>query len=64
MKLWTPNQPLQNGRFIIQKVLGGGGFGITYSAIEQRTGKIVVLKTLNHIQQSQADMVKTTVIKV
>jgi len=55
MKLWTPNQHIQNGRFIIQKVLGGGGFGITYSAIEQRTDKLFVIKTLNHIQQNQAD---------
>ncbi|MFK0732409.1 MAG: protein kinase, partial [Gloeotrichia echinulata HAB0833] len=55
MKLWIPNQHLKNGRFIIQKVLGGGGFGVTYSAIEQRTSKLFVIKTLNHIQQSQAD---------
>ena len=55
MKLWTPNQYLNNGRFIIQKVLGGGGFGVTYSAIEQATGKLVVIKTLNHIQQSKED---------
>lgn len=55
MKLWTPNQHIRNGRFIIQKVLGGGGFGVTYSAIEQRTGKLFVIKTLNHIQQNQAD---------
>ncbi|WYM00593.1 MAG: bifunctional serine/threonine-protein kinase/formylglycine-generating enzyme family protein [Gloeotrichia echinulata CP02] len=55
MKLWTPNQHIKNGRFIIQKVLGGGGFGITYRAIEQRTGKLFVIKTLNHIQQNQAD---------
>lgn len=55
MQLWTPNQPLQNGRFIIQKVLGGGGFGVTYSAIEYSTGKLFVIKTLNQQQQSQAD---------
>ncbi len=55
MKLWTPNQHIRNGRFIIQKVLGGGGFGVTYRAIEQRTGKLFVIKTLNHIQQNQAD---------
>ena len=46
MKLWTPNQSLKNGRFIIQKVLGGGGFGVTYSAVEQRTGKVFAIKTL------------------
>ncbi|BAY89479.1 MULTISPECIES: serine/threonine-protein kinase [unclassified Tolypothrix] len=39
----------------MQKVLGGGGFGITYSAIEQTTGKLFVIKTLNHIQQAKAD---------
>ncbi|MEH1884353.1 hypothetical protein [Nostoc sp.] len=39
----------------IQKVLGGGGYGVTYSAIEQPTGKVVVIKTLNHIQQSKED---------
>ncbi|MEH2075159.1 MAG: serine/threonine-protein kinase [Nostoc sp.] len=55
MKLWTLNQNLDNGRFIIQKVLGGGGYGVTYSAIEQLTGKVVVIKTLNHIQQSKED---------
>lgn len=55
MQLWTPNQLLQNGRFIIQKVLGGGGFGVTYSAIEYRTGNLFVIKTLNQQQQSQAD---------
>ncbi len=55
MKIWTPNQSLQNGRFIIQKVLGSGGFGITYSILEQRTGKLFVLKTLNHLQQGRKD---------
>ncbi|MHC5724989.1 MAG: serine/threonine protein kinase, partial [Nostoc sp.] len=55
MQLWTPNQPLKNGRFIVQKVLGGGGFGVTYSALEQRTGKLFAIKTLNPIQQSQSD---------
>ncbi|MDF5713119.1 MAG: serine/threonine-protein kinase [Rhizonema sp. NSF051] len=55
MKLWTPKQSLKNGRFIIQKVLGGGGFGVTYSAVEQGTGKIFAIKTLNPMHQSQGD---------
>ncbi|MBO3462741.1 serine/threonine-protein kinase [Aetokthonos hydrillicola Thurmond2011] len=55
MILWTPDQSLQDGRFIIQKVLGSGGYGITYSMVEQSTGKLFVIKTLNHIQQSQPD---------
>ncbi|MBD2296312.1 GUN4 domain-containing protein [Anabaena sphaerica FACHB-251] len=53
MKLWQPNQHLNNGRFIIQKVLGSGGFGVTYSVRERDTYKLFVLKTLNHIQQNK-----------
>jgi len=53
MKLWQPKQYLNNGRFTIQKILGSGGFGINYSAIENSTGKLVVIKTLNHIQQTK-----------
>ncbi len=55
MQLWTPKQQLQNGKFTIQKVLGGGGFGITYSAIEKNTNNIVAIKTLNPIHQSKPD---------
>jgi serine/threonine protein kinase len=55
MELWTPNQTLKNGRFIVQKVLGGGGFGVTYSVLEQRTHKLFAIKTLNPIQQSQGN---------
>lgn len=55
MQLWTPNQTLKNGRFIVQKVLGGGGFGVTYSVAEQRTGKLFAIKTLNPVQLSSGD---------
>ncbi|MEM1394261.1 MAG: bifunctional serine/threonine-protein kinase/formylglycine-generating enzyme family protein, partial [Cyanobacteria bacterium P01_H01_bin.150] len=55
MQLWTSNQQLQNGKFSIQKVLGGGGYGVTYSAINKNTNNIVAIKTLNPIHQSQAD---------
>ena len=55
MQLWTPNQQLQNGKFTIQKVLGGGGYGVTYSAIDTNTNNIVAIKTLNPIHHSQAD---------
>ncbi|MGB3642158.1 MAG: bifunctional serine/threonine-protein kinase/formylglycine-generating enzyme family protein [Rivularia sp. (in: cyanobacteria)] len=55
MQLWTPNQQLQNGKFTIQKVLGGGGYGVTYSAIDKNTNNIVAIKTLNPIHQSKAD---------
>jgi mRNA interferase HigB len=55
MQLWTSNQQLQNGKFTIQKVLGGGGYGVTYSAIEKNTNNIVAIKTLNPIHQSKVD---------
>lgn len=55
MQLWQPGQELQNGKFTIQKVLGGGGFGVTYSAIEKNTSNIFALKTLNPIHQSKPD---------
>ncbi|MEM7581511.1 MAG: serine/threonine-protein kinase, partial [Cyanobacteria bacterium P01_A01_bin.80] len=55
MQLWTPKQQLQSGKFTIQKVLGGGGYGVTYSALDANTNKTVAIKTLNPIHQSQAD---------
>ena len=55
MQVWKPKQQLQNGKFTIQKVLGGGGYGVTYSAIDKNTNKIVAIKTLNPIHQSRAD---------
>ncbi|BAZ29837.1 serine/threonine kinase [Cylindrospermum sp. NIES-4074] len=55
MKAWIPNQQLKNGRFIIQKILPGGGFGATYIAKEQPTNKLVVIKTLNQAQQEKPD---------
>ncbi|MEM7553996.1 MAG: SUMF1/EgtB/PvdO family nonheme iron enzyme [Cyanobacteria bacterium P01_A01_bin.84] len=55
MQLWTPNQQLQNGKFTIQKVLGGGGYGVTYSVLDASRNQTVAIKTLNPIHQSQAD---------
>jgi formylglycine-generating enzyme required for sulfatase activity/tRNA A-37 threonylcarbamoyl transferase component Bud32 len=63
MQVWQNNQEIKNGRFRIQKVLGAGGFGVTYlaleyifeSAISTLRERQVVIKTLNHIQQSRDD---------
>lgn len=55
MKLWQPDQPLDNGRFIVQKFIARGGYGATYSAIELRTNKLVVIKTLNLELQNKPD---------
>ena len=53
MQLWQPGQELQNGKFTIQKLLGGGGYGETYSAIDTNTNKTVVIKILNDIHRSK-----------
>jgi serine/threonine protein kinase len=52
MIIWHPGQKINNGRFIIQgKPLGIGGFGITYKALEPKTGKLYAIKTLNQQMQ-------------
>ena len=51
---WIPGQQLQDGKYRIEKVLGEGGFGITYLAISQDYG-LVVIKTLNDDKQKSPD---------
>ena len=56
MIIWHPGQPINKDRFIIQgKPLGSGGFGITYKALEPKTGKFYAIKTLNQQMQLQDD---------
>ncbi|HAZ44308.1 MAG TPA: hypothetical protein DDW76_36615 [Cyanobacteria bacterium UBA11369] len=43
--VWASGQPLYGGRYVIEKELGKGGFGITYLARNQN-GNVVVIKTL------------------
>ena len=40
-------QKLQNGKYIIQQILGQGGFGITYKALQVYLNRPVVIKTPN-----------------
>jgi serine/threonine protein kinase len=47
MRHWQPEQQLQNGKYIIEAILGGGGFGVTYRAQNPKEGKVVAIKTLN-----------------
>lgn len=46
---WQPGQTLQNGKYVIQKRLGGGGFGVTYLA-SSKDQRPVVIKTLNALR--------------
>ena len=55
MQIWQPNQTIKNGRFLIRKKIGVGGFGITYLADDTATGQQVVIKTLNAERQEEPD---------
>ncbi|MFB2875598.1 serine/threonine protein kinase [Floridanema aerugineum] len=45
--VWAAGQKLQNGKYIIEKILGEGGFGITYQARHTLLEQLVVIKTPN-----------------
>ena len=47
MRHWPPGQQIHNGKYIIEEILGGGGFGVTYRAQQPKENKTVAIKTLN-----------------
>lgn len=55
MNNWVTGQQLKDGKYIIDGLLGMGGFGVTYRAIEQPTGKLVAIKTLNFRSQRKSN---------
>jgi formylglycine-generating enzyme required for sulfatase activity/serine/threonine protein kinase len=52
--VWQKGQRLYDGKYIVEKKLGDGGFGITYLATT-KTGDRVVIKTLNETVQKRPD---------
>ncbi|MEH1834656.1 MAG: serine/threonine-protein kinase [Nostoc sp.] len=44
---WIAEQKLQGGKYVIETVLGQGGFGITYKALHVELNQTVVIKTPN-----------------
>ena len=44
MSTLQPGSTLQNGKYEIQRVLGQGGFGITYLALQRNLQRTVVIK--------------------
>ena len=55
---WGEGYELNNGRFVIKKVLGEGGFGVTYLAEDRNiNNRLVVIKTLNEkVQKGDQDL--------
>ncbi|MEG5055130.1 MULTISPECIES: protein kinase domain-containing protein [unclassified Microcoleus] len=53
MRHWQPGQQIHNGKYLIEEILGGGGFGVTYRAQNCKEGKVVAIKTLNAISQGK-----------
>ena len=58
---WKPNQKLENGKYIIENVIGSGGLGITSKVKETASRKLIAIKTLNSIQHQKPDFEKRQV---
>ena len=56
--IWKPNETIQGGKYVVEKVLGVGGFGITYRARDVALDKSIAIKTANDLIQTQANFSK------
>jgi formylglycine-generating enzyme required for sulfatase activity/predicted Ser/Thr protein kinase len=61
--IWQPKQQLDKGKYTITGILGGGGFGSTYTA-KKKSGEIVAIKTLNTRQQTNKTTAEFTSVQV
>jgi serine/threonine protein kinase len=52
---WQIGKSIQEERYKIEEILGGGGFGITYLARDALSNSLVAIKTLNATVQVRAD---------
>ncbi|MEH2458323.1 serine/threonine-protein kinase [Nostoc sp.] len=55
---WQKGQLIYNGKYKIEKYLGGGGFAVTYQAMHTKLNRRVVIKTPNISVQNDPDYPK------
>ncbi|MBE9001951.1 GUN4 domain-containing protein [Nostoc sp. LEGE 12447] len=55
---WQDGQLIYNGKYKIEKYLGGGGFAVTYQAMHTKLNRRVVIKTPNISVQRDPDYPK------
>ena len=53
MHYWQKGKHLNGGKYIVEELLGGGGYGVTYKIKDNNNNKIYALKTLNNKRQQQ-----------
>ena len=56
--VWPTGHKVKNGRYVVQEVLGQGGFGITYKAWDTSQNEFVALKTPNEYLKNDPDYQK------
>jgi serine/threonine protein kinase len=53
MVYWEKGKKLNGGKYIVEEILGSGGFGVNYKVIKTRNQEIFVIKTLNALARSK-----------
>ena len=53
MRYWKKGNELNNGKYVVEQILGSGGFGVTYRVKQtDKNNKLFALKTLNYQTQN------------
>jgi|GEM_PF-1895746 len=55
MRYWNQGEELNNSKYVVEKLLGKGGFGVTYKIKHTLNNTLFALKTLNIDAQNRSD---------